>query len=88
MNNFIRFYWLLIILVFLPFISAICQDYPMIHFTVDEGLPSNTIYNTYRDSKGFIWIATDKGIARYNGIKFTVYTTFNGLPDNEYNYIP
>ncbi len=83
MNNFIRFYWLLIGLVLLSATSAICQDYPMIHFTVDDGLPSNTIYNSYRDSKGFIWIATDKGIARYNGIKFTVYTTFNGLPDNE-----
>lgn len=55
----------------------------MLHYTFEDGLPSNTIYSIYRDSKGFLWIATDKGIARYNGIKFEVFTTFNGVPDNE-----
>ncbi|MBC7554974.1 MAG: histidine kinase, partial [Taibaiella sp.] len=35
------------------------------------------------DSKGFLWIATDKGIARYNGIRFEAFTTANGMPDNE-----
>ena len=62
---------------------AACQDFPMLHYTVEDGLPSNTVYSVYRDSKGFLWIATDKGIARYNGIKFETFTTFNGLPDNE-----
>ncbi|MCF8449506.1 MAG: histidine kinase [Taibaiella sp.] len=59
------------------------QDFPMLHFTSDNGLPGNTVYQVYRDSKGFLWFGTDKGVARYNGIKFDVYTTFNGLPDNE-----
>ena len=59
------------------------QEYPMLHYTINNGLPSNTVYSMYRDSKGFLWIATEKGIARYNGIKFDVFTTFNGLPDNE-----
>ena len=30
-----------------------------------------------------MWVTTDKGVARYNGIKFEVFNTFNGLPDNE-----
>jgi hypothetical protein len=55
----------------------------MVHYALEDGLPSNTIYSIYRDSRGFLWIATDKGIARYNGIKFEVFTTFNGIPDNE-----
>ncbi len=59
------------------------QDYPMMHFTVEEGLPSNIVYSVYRDSKGYIWVATDKGIARFNGIKFEVFSTFNEMPDNE-----
>ncbi len=58
------------------------QNFPAIHYAKEDGLPSNTVYFLYRDSKGFIWIATDKGIARYNGIRFEVFTTFNGLPDN------
>ncbi len=59
------------------------QDYPMLHFTQDDGLPGNTIYNVYRDSKGFIWISSNIGICRYNGIKFQIFTTAEGIPDNE-----
>jgi two-component sensor histidine kinase len=58
-------------------------QFPMRHFTTDDGLPSNTVYDIYKDSKGFLWFCTDKGVARYNGIKFESFTTFNGLPDNE-----
>jgi two-component sensor histidine kinase len=63
--------------------SLCAQDFPRQHFTTGDGLPSNTVYYSYRDSKGFLWFATDKGVARYNGIKFETFTTFNGLPDNE-----
>lgn len=31
------------------------------------GLPSNTVYNILQDSKGYIWIAHEKGLSRYNG---------------------
>ncbi|MGB1003481.1 MAG: histidine kinase [Salibacteraceae bacterium] len=47
-----------------------------------EGLPSQETYDIMSDSKGFIWIATDNGIARFNGTKFEVFTTNNGLTDN------
>ncbi|MES2701686.1 MAG: two-component regulator propeller domain-containing protein, partial [Bacteroidota bacterium] len=59
------------------------QEHPMLHYTVEDGLPSDMVYRVYRDSKGFLWFATDKGIARYNGITFTKFTTDDGLPDNE-----
>ena len=64
-------------------LMARAEHYPMQHFTISDGLPSNTIYYVYRDTRGFIWVATDKGIARYNGIKFEIFTTANGMPDNE-----
>ena len=63
--------------------AASAQKYPMIHYTIDDGLPSNTVNHIYRDSKGFLWIATDKGIARFNGVKFETFTTDDGMPDNE-----
>lgn len=63
--------------------SVVAQNFPMLHYTIDNGLPSNTVYSVYRDSKGFLWIATPKGIARYNGISFQTFTTSDGLPDNE-----
>ncbi len=74
---------LLFTLAFLlsPYMWA--QDLPMLHYSKEDGLPSNTIYGVYRDSNGFMWIGTDKGIARYNGLKFETLTTFDGVPDNE-----
>jgi histidine kinase/two component regulator with propeller domain len=60
-----------------------CRNFPIQHFTIENGLPSNSLYGAYRDSKGFIWIGTDKGAVRYNGIEFEKFTTDDGLPDNE-----
>lgn len=52
-------------------------------YTIKDGLPSNYIYGTVEDDKGFLWVATDAGIARFDGKYFQVFTTNNGLPDNE-----
>lgn len=71
-----------VLLVFLC-LSVKGQELPMLHFTNNDGLPGNTVYVIYRDKRGCLWFGTDKGIARYNGLKFEVFTTLNGLPDNE-----
>lgn len=62
---------------------AFSQDFPLRHFSVENGLPSTNVYDIYRDHQGFLWLATDKGIARYNGIRFETFTAFDGLSDNE-----
>ena len=35
------------------------------------------------DNNGFLWVATDAGIARFDGKYFQVFTIKDGLPDNE-----
>ncbi|HEY9047351.1 MAG TPA: two-component regulator propeller domain-containing protein [Ohtaekwangia sp.] len=40
------------------------------HITVDDGLPSNTVNGVIRDSRGFIWIASENGVIRYDGYAF------------------
>ena len=35
------------------------------------------------DDRGFLWIATDNGLAKFDGKNFKIYTTAHGLPDNE-----
>jgi ligand-binding sensor domain-containing protein len=52
-------------------------------FTVKDGLPSNHVYRVVEDDHGFLWVATDAGIARFDGKYFQVFTTAEGLPDNE-----
>jgi ligand-binding sensor domain-containing protein len=53
------------------------------HYTVNDGLPSSYVYTTFQDSKGFVWIATDKGVAQFDGYRFKKFTTANGLSTND-----
>lgn len=41
--------------------------------TIDEGLPQNTVRSITQDREGFMWFATQNGLARYDGYEFTVY---------------
>lgn len=41
--------------------------------TIENGLPSLEVYDLYEDSKGYMWIGTDKGLCKYNGRTFTYY---------------
>jgi ligand-binding sensor domain-containing protein len=41
----------------------------------DNGLPSNTVYNIMQDSSGFMWIAHDKGLCRYDGKQIKRFET-------------
>lgn len=75
----------LTLVIYLLFIIGLCkaQQPGYTSFTVNDGLPSNYIYSCVEDNKGFLWIATDAGIARFDGMHFQVFTTMDGLPDNE-----
>ncbi|SFB70642.1 Two component regulator propeller [Flexibacter flexilis DSM 6793] len=44
-------------------------------FGIKEGLPTNTVYDILQDKKGFIWLATEKGLFRYDGKTFKSYQT-------------
>lgn len=54
----------------------------VINYTVDHGVSSSECYGLLQDSKGVIWIGTDKGICKYDGLRFSRLTTAEGLPDN------
>lgn len=51
-------------------------------FTTLNGLPSSQIYQVIEDKKGYLWFATDHGVARYNGYEFKVFSSAEGLSDN------
>lgn len=48
--------------------------------TKKEGLASNTTFQTVRDKQGFLWIATQNGLQRYDGNRFH---TFRHVPGSE-----
>ncbi len=53
------------------------------HYTTKNGLPSNNCYFTLQDKKGYIWVATDAGVSRFDGTVFENFTIEDGLPDNQ-----
>lgn len=42
-------------------------------FSTDTKISNSLVNQVYQDSKGLIWIATEDGLNRYDGAKFTVY---------------
>ncbi len=49
-----------------------------------EGLPEATVQTLARTADGYLWLGTEDGLARFDGVRFTVMThaTEPRLPDN------
>jgi hypothetical protein len=54
---------------------------PFTQFTTRQGLPSTEVYHVL-EQNGRLWMATDHGLAVYNGYGFTTISSAQGLPDN------
>lgn len=52
-----------------------------ISYTVEQGLPSNEVYEIHRDRNGFLWFATDNGVVRFDGTGFEKFHIKDGLSD-------
>lgn len=50
------------------------------NFTTKNGLPSNTIRRIFQDRDGFLWLATDNGLCRYDGSRFVNFLPIKGDP--------
>ncbi len=65
-----KYTWLTIILLFTA-CHVFAQD-----ILIDETIaaPTNEIYDLLQDSRGFIWVADELGVRRYDGVSFISYT--------------
>lgn len=55
------------------YLSVNAQEYFYKQYRVENGLPSDIIKASAQDSLGYFWIATDDGLVKYDGIRFTTY---------------
>ncbi|HEY0766875.1 MAG TPA: two-component regulator propeller domain-containing protein [Steroidobacteraceae bacterium] len=68
--------------------GACAADAPLIleHLTTSDGLPQGTVFATLQDSQGFVWLATEDGLVRYDGHELFRYaysrSARGGLPGN------
>ncbi len=73
-------------------LSSILFCYILLSFTISRGqelsrfnlniyndLPSNSVYNLTVDHLGYLWIATDKGVVKYNGYNLTGFDLNKGF---------
>lgn len=76
----------IILFVFLITFSLVYGQeplYPDKHFDLFSGLQARVLYDICKDKDGFIWLATENGVFRFDGKNFHQYTIQDGLCDNE-----
>jgi PAS domain S-box-containing protein len=56
-------------------------------WTIDEGLPQNSVMVIAQGGDGYLWLGTEAGLVRFDGVSFTAYNTANssGMRDNFIN---
>ena len=74
--------YFIIALKFFIYQTLFSQSFNFKNYTIAEGLPQSTVYTIFQDSKGFIWLGTQGGVAKFNGIEFENYSQKDKLADN------
>lgn len=63
---------LLFLILCTSFISR-ANNYDLLkceQFTIEDGLPQSNVETIFQDKKGFLWIATQDGVSKFNGYQF------------------
>jgi ligand-binding sensor domain-containing protein/signal transduction histidine kinase len=60
------------------------SNYIIAHWGTEEGLPHNVVRCLFQTRDGYLWIGTQQGLVRFDGLTFTVFNQHNtsALPDN------
>ncbi len=64
--------------------ERLSDEYVMRSWEVDGGLPGNSVTGIAQTPDGYLWVATQNGLARFDGARFTIYSHENtpGLETN------
>lgn len=63
------------------------QEYGFDIWTTANGLPQNTVTGVVQTPDGYLWISTFDGLARFDGVKFTIFDKGNtkGILNNRFS---
>jgi len=67
--------------------SVRAQKYSFIPYSTSEGLPQSQVTAITQDAKGYLWVGTLGGLARFNGGVFETYSSENGLLNNRISFL-
>ena len=48
----------------------------------DEGLNNLSVHTVLQDHRGFLWVGTQNGLYRYDGVSFLAFGKAEGLPSD------
>ncbi len=65
--------WLLVLLALTSPVQASEGNVRFTHLTLDDGLSQANVESVLQDRRGFIWLATEDGLNRYDGRTIRVY---------------
>ena len=80
MITFQRIAFFLIFTVLSPELTA--QTYFFDLYSVQQGLAQSKVYDIIQDSNDYIWLGTDGGVSRFDGVVFENFTSEDGLAVN------
>ncbi|MBO4777626.1 MAG: hypothetical protein J5588_03955, partial [Bacteroidales bacterium] len=78
------------VIVFVLFaLQSFCVSNPkVLQVTIDEGLINGNIHQITQDNEGFVWIATENGLARYDGYNYRIFQTQSNNPHSiSHNFV-
>lgn len=81
-NNSNSNHRIIFIFIIIFSLQGYCQELKFNHFTTIDGLPNNEVRKIIKDSLGFLWFGTPKGLSRYDGYRFVTLDHGNGLIEN------
>lgn len=63
--------------------EMLISQYGMDYWSAKSGLPQNSVHAVVQTNDGFVWMATEEGLARTDGVKTVVFDKMNSaLPAN------
>jgi ligand-binding sensor domain-containing protein/signal transduction histidine kinase len=67
----------ILLAVCLPAFAANTREYSHRIWRIEDGLPQNKIQAITQTPDGYLWIGTSEGLARFDGVRFTVFDRSN-----------
>ncbi len=76
------------ILFLLLSLQLYSQSSPVTYIGVEQGLSNNHVVSITQDKDGFLWFATEEGLNKFDGLRFTrFFKHTNDISGNELNYV-
>ncbi len=79
----LKFFFIKFLFCFVLTEHVYAQDYGYKKLSINNGLLSSDNYWVTQDLDGFMWILSENGISKYDGLSYKYFTVYNGLKTND-----